>query len=97
MDMTTNWMHSKNETGRSQIAIQTAVYPFVQTAVLVDDELVQQIWQECGKQVSRTQIRKLAVAVAAEFQDATVTAFVPIFIRRRIREELADVLFSVQT
>jgi hypothetical protein len=39
-------------------------------------------------QVTREQIRQVVTEIAAEFRSATVTAFVPILIRRRAREKL---------
>jgi len=54
----------------------------------LDDSLIEQIWQDLGGQVSRERIRQIAAEAAAEFRTATVTAFVPIFVRRRTREKL---------
>ena len=54
----------------------------------MDDSLIEQIWHDLDGQVAREQIRQVAAEVAAEFHTATVTAFVPIFIRRRAREKL---------
>lgn len=54
----------------------------------LDEAFIQKVWQECNCQVSRAEIRAIVMEIAAEFQDATITAFVPIFIRRRLYEEL---------
>jgi hypothetical protein len=54
----------------------------------VDDSLIEQIWQDLGGRVTREHIREIAAEAAAEFRTATVTSFVPIFVRRRTRERL---------
>lgn len=54
----------------------------------MDDSLIEQIWHDLDGQVARERIRQVVAKIAAEFRAATVTAFVPIFIRRRAREEL---------
>ncbi len=54
----------------------------------LDDSLIEQIWQDLGGQVSRERIRQIAAEAAAEFRTATVTAFVPVFVRRRTLERL---------
>jgi hypothetical protein len=54
----------------------------------VDDSLVEQIWQDLGGQVPREQIHQIAAEAAAEFRTATVTAFVPVFVRRRTLKKL---------
>lgn len=54
----------------------------------IDDELIEDIWHDLGRQFTQEQIRQIVVEVAAEFQDAAVTSFIPIFIRRRTRERL---------
>ena len=54
----------------------------------MDDSLIEQIWHDLDGQVTREQIRQLVTEVAAEFRTATITTFVPIFIRRQAREKL---------
>ena len=54
----------------------------------VDDSLIEQIWRDLGGQVSRERIHQIATEAAAEFRTATVTAFVPILVRRRTRARL---------
>jgi hypothetical protein len=54
----------------------------------VDDSLVEQIWQDLGGQVPRERIHQIADEAAAEFRTATVTAFVPVFVRRRTLKKL---------
>jgi hypothetical protein len=56
----------------------------------IDDSLIEQIWHDLDGQVTREQIRQVVTEIAAEFRSATVTAFVPIFIRRQAREKLEN-------
>ncbi len=56
----------------------------------VDEILIEGIWRDLGGQVTRERIRQVATSVAAEFGDATVTTFLPIFIHRRTRAKLED-------
>ncbi len=54
------------------------------------DMAIESIWHEFGGQVTYDEIRQAAVEVMsmAEFQNATVTTFLPILIQRRTREKL---------
>jgi phage FluMu protein gp41 len=52
------------------------------------DDLVDQIWQDLDGQVSREQVRQITAEVAAEFHKATITTFVPIFVRRQALRKL---------
>jgi hypothetical protein len=54
----------------------------------LDDSFIEQIWHDLGGQVPRERIHQIAAEAAAEFRTATVTAFVPVFVRRRTREKL---------
>ncbi len=54
----------------------------------LDDSFIEQIWHDLGSQVTRERIHQIAAETAAEFRTATVTAFVPVFVRRRTREKL---------
>ena len=54
----------------------------------VDDALVDMIWKDLDGQVSRQQIAGAVTQIATRFEEATVTAFVPIFIRRQALEYL---------
>lgn len=54
----------------------------------IDDHLVETIWQDLDGQVSREQISSVVAEISLAFQDATVTAFVPIFVHRRAVEQL---------
>ncbi len=52
------------------------------------DCLVEQIWTDLGGQVSRLVIRHQVADVVPAFQDARITTYVPIFVRRRTVEQL---------
>lgn len=54
----------------------------------VDESLIDDIWRDLDGRIDRDQIREVATKVAREFVDATVTSFVPLFIRRRTYERL---------
>lgn len=58
------------------------------TADGVDDSLVEDVWQELAGRVSHAQVRRLASEIAVEYQDASVQAFVRIFIRRKMLTQL---------
>lgn len=55
---------------------------------LVDETIVEGIWNDLDGQIDRDQVREVAFDVAHEFTNATVTAFIPLFIRRRAYERL---------
>ena len=52
------------------------------------ESLVEQIWTDLGGQVSRLAIRQQVADVVPAFQDARITTYVPIFVRRRTVEQL---------
>ncbi|MGH9340480.1 MAG: three-helix bundle dimerization domain-containing protein [Acidobacteriota bacterium] len=52
------------------------------------DEIVDEIWRELGQCCSREHIRKVTVQAAAEFSEAKVTSYLPIFIRRATFQQL---------
>ena len=54
----------------------------------IDEHLVETVWQDLNGQVSREQIRRVVAEISLAFQDATVTAFVPIFVHRRAVDQL---------
>lgn len=54
------------------------------------DELIEQIWRDLARQVPRERVSQVAAEVATEFRQATVTAFVPLFIHRLTREKLTE-------
>ncbi|MFW6069396.1 MAG: three-helix bundle dimerization domain-containing protein [Chloroflexota bacterium] len=57
-------------------------------AGLVDETVIEAIWSDLEGRVDREQVRQVALDVAQDFADATVTSFVPLFIRRRTYERL---------
>jgi hypothetical protein len=52
------------------------------------EELLVEIWRDFAGRVTQERIRQVAAEVAAMFRDATVTTYIPILMRRRIRERL---------
>ena len=54
----------------------------------VDDALVETLWQDLDGQIPRQQIAREVEQVATKFERATVTSFVPIFVRRQALEHL---------
>jgi hypothetical protein len=56
----------------------------------MNDIVIENIWHELGGRVTHEEIRQVAAEVMgmAEFQNATVTTFLPILIRRRTCEKL---------
>jgi len=60
----------------------------------VDDSLVEKLWLDLNGQVSRDQIDRTVTEIAAHFQNARVTTFVPIFIHRKALEQLTGLLAS---
>ena len=58
----------------------------------IDDALVETLWKDLGGRVAREQIAQEVGEIAARFDQATVTAYVPIFIRRQALELLKSEL-----
>jgi len=54
----------------------------------IDDGLIEEIWQDLDGLISHEQIRRAAYEVAARYQDAKISTFIPIFIRRNTKERL---------
>ena len=54
----------------------------------IDDALVEAIWHELDRQLSRARVRRVVAEIAVGFQDARVKTFVPIFVRRRAIDKL---------
>ncbi len=52
------------------------------------DELIELIWHDLHELISRRRIAEVAHRIAAGFADASVTAFIPIFVRRATGEWL---------
>ena len=60
----------------------------------MDDSVVEKLWHDLDGRVSRQQIARAVTQIAARFEKATVTAFVPIFIHRQALEHLRHDSFS---
>lgn len=54
------------------------------------DEITEQVWRDLKGRASRSRISQVAAEVAVNFRHATVTVFVPLFVRRTTRERLAE-------
>ena len=59
---------------------------------IVDDVLIEEIWRDLEGLITHEQIRQVAMEVAAQYQDAAVTTFLPIFVHRRTRERLRSTI-----
>ncbi len=57
-----------------------------------NDSIIDEVWQDLNRQLSREQIGRTVAEISLAYQDATVTAFVPIFIRREAVERLKSQL-----
>lgn len=55
---------------------------------LLDDALIELIWQDLGRRVSHSEVRRKALEVASRYRDARIQLYVPIFIRRQTVEAL---------
>ena len=53
-----------------------------------NDSIIEKVWQDLDGQLSREQIGQTVTEIALKYQDATVQAFVPIFIHRQAVERL---------
>lgn len=73
-----------------QIPFITAEIITNDVSYLVNDTLIEKIWCDLDKQITRKQIRQVALEVAADFRSATITTFIPIFIYRRTVEKLRN-------
>jgi len=56
---------------------------------MVDDGLIDEIWNDLGGIISQEVIREVVNEIVAEFQDATVRSFIPILLQREVRERMA--------
>lgn len=57
--------------------------------ILLDlDEVVEQLCLELEGRIPRERIRRISEEVAAQFCNATVTAYIPLLVRRLTRERL---------
>ena len=55
---------------------------------LVDEDLINGIYNDLDGRVNREQIRQTAYEVARRYKDAKISTFIPIFIRRVTKERL---------
>lgn len=58
----------------------------------MNDSIIENVWKYLDGQVSREQIGRVVAEVMLGFQDATVRAFVPIFVHREAVERLQSQL-----
>lgn len=58
--------------------------------MLMLTELVDSISRDVGQGVSRARIEEVASEVVAQFENARITAYVPIFLDRMIRSRLRE-------
>jgi len=58
----------------------------------VDESLIEAIWQDLDGLVTRGEIQRVAREITETFQGATITSFIPLFVRRRTREMLKSVI-----
>ncbi len=65
----------------------------------MNDIVIENIWHELGGRVTYDEIRRAAAEVMdmAEFQNATVTTFLPILIHRRTREKLKTMVVNTMS
>ncbi len=54
----------------------------------MDNSLVEKLWRDLDGRVSQERIFQAVTEIAAKYQEATVTAFVPIFVHRQALEQL---------
>lgn len=69
-------------------AVPSAVGAGISRSADLLTELSEKIWHDLSEQVPRDQIDHLVVEAAAQFEDATVTTFIPLLIQRQVRERL---------
>ena len=58
----------------------------------LDDPFIDRIWQDLSGQVTYEMIRQVVAEEATSFRNARITRFVPILIRRNIREKLVTLV-----
>lgn len=54
------------------------------------DDLVDMLMQDVGQSVSRARVKEVTSEVAAQFADAKVATYIPIFVRREVRARLRE-------
>lgn len=60
------------------------------------NELVAKIHAELNQRVPEARVRQVATDIAAQYEKAQVTSFVPIFVRRQTLEKLSRELQSTR-
>ena len=55
----------------------------------VDNALIESVWKVLDGRVDREHIRQAILEVEAGYQNASVKAFIPIFVRREVLERLS--------
>jgi hypothetical protein len=54
------------------------------------DDLVDMLMHDVGQSVSRARVKEVTSEVAAQFADAKVDTYIPIFVRREVRARLQE-------
>jgi hypothetical protein len=52
------------------------------------DALVDLVWHDLQERVSKAKVSQTVLEISEKFHDATITAFIPIIVRRLTRERL---------
>jgi hypothetical protein len=58
--------------------------------------LIDQVWNDLQGQVNRATVQQMLLEVIREYEDATITTFVPIFIRRDAVDTLRGTLVQAE-
>lgn len=56
----------------------------------IDDALIDKVWRDLDRQLSREQVCRVVAEVALGYQNAKVKAFLPILIHREALEQLKE-------
>lgn len=54
------------------------------------DDLVEMLMHDVGQSISHARVREVTSKMVAQFADAKVAAYVPIFVRRKVRARLQE-------
>lgn len=60
--------------------------------VISYEELISILFQELDGRVSQERLRQVVTQVAAQYRDVTITDFIPILLRRKVRDLLTQEL-----
>ena len=52
------------------------------------EDVIDQTWHDLGECIPRARVCEVTHEVAAAFQNASITTFVPLFVRRKTRQRL---------